>query len=206
MVNIVFLLISGFNNPAQNKLSLTELSDNIDNLKLTYPLADVIVRGDYNMVYDEYLDRYPSKSQYSSHNPILSHFCDKHDSVDPWRFKHPDIKQYSWFKPNNTLKSGIDFWLISTSMIHSASDCCMSAAPLSDHAVIKLSFKPPGSRYRNRGYWKFNSALLNCQVYCDGIKSNCWSDGWWCKNFICFKVGVFKIQNLRIFHLLWEII
>lgn len=163
--------IYGFNNPAQNKLLLTELSDNIKNLKLTYPHANVIVGGDYNMVYDEYLDRYPSKCQHSSQNPALSHFCGNHNLVDPWRFVNPNTKQYSWFKPNNTLKSRIDFWLISASMMHSVSDCCMSAAPLSDHSVIKLSFKPPGGCCRNKGYWKFNSSLLNCQAYCDGIKS-----------------------------------
>lgn len=63
--------IYGFNNPAQNKLLLTELSDNIKNLKLTYPHANAIVGGDYNMVYDERLDRYPSKCQHSFKNPYL---------------------------------------------------------------------------------------------------------------------------------------
>lgn len=163
--------IYGFNNPAQNKLLLTEISDNIKNLKLTYPLANVIVGGDYDMVYDEHLDRYPSKCQHSSHNPTLSNFCGNHNLVDPWRLVHPSVRQYTWFKPNSTIKSRIDFWLISASMMCSVSDCCMSAAPLSDHSVIKLTFKPPGGGCRNKGYWKFNSSLLNCQAYCDGIKS-----------------------------------
>ncbi len=167
----ILVNIYGFNNPAQNKLLLTELSDNTENLKLTYPHAKVIVGGDYNMVYDEDLDRCPSKSHHSSHNPVLTHFCGNHNSVDPRCLKYPDTKQYSWFKPNNASKSRIDFWLISASIIHSVSDGCMSAAPLTDHSVIKLSFKPPGGSCRNKGYWKFNSTLLNCQAYCDGIKS-----------------------------------
>uniref|UniRef100_A0A1A8EWE2 Reverse transcriptase domain-containing protein n=1 Tax=Nothobranchius korthausae TaxID=1143690 RepID=A0A1A8EWE2_9TELE len=163
--------IYGFNNPTQNKLLLTELSNNITNLKLTYPSANIIVGGDFNMVYDEHLDRFPSKCQHSSHNSTLSNFCGNHNLVDPWRLANPDFKQYSWFKPNNTLKSRIDFWLISASVISHVSECCMSAAPLSDHSVIKLKFAPPGGGLRNKGYWKFNSALLTSQTYCDGIKS-----------------------------------
>lgn len=120
------------------------------------------------MVDDEYLDRYSAKRQHSSSNNVLSDFCGSHNLIDPWRLKHPDTKQYSWFKPNNALKSRIDFWLISASMMHSVS---VSAAPLTDQSVIKLCFKPPGVRCSNKSYWKFNSTLLNCQEYCDGIKS-----------------------------------
>lgn len=38
-------------------------SDAIENLKLIYPTANVIMGGDFNMVYDEWLDRFPPKSQ-----------------------------------------------------------------------------------------------------------------------------------------------
>lgn len=57
----ILVNVYGFNNSAQNKPLITEFS-NIENLKLTYPLANVIVGGDYNMVYDEYLDRPFQKS------------------------------------------------------------------------------------------------------------------------------------------------
>uniref|UniRef100_A0A1A8L6V8 Reverse transcriptase domain-containing protein n=1 Tax=Nothobranchius pienaari TaxID=704102 RepID=A0A1A8L6V8_9TELE len=200
--------IYGFNNPNQNKLLLTELSNNITNLKLTYPSASIIVGGDFNMVYDEHLDRYPSRCQHSSHNSTLSNFCGNHSLVDPWRLANPNFKQYSWFKPNNNLKSRIDFWLISASVTSHVSDCCMSAAPLSDHSVIKLKFAPPGGGLRNKGYWKFNSALLTSQEYCDGIKSlitevmadntiGSYVSKW---EFLKFKFREFSIHFAKSFH------
>lgn len=161
----ILVNIHGFNNLTQNKQLILYISDAIESLKLIYPTANVIIGGDFNMVNDECLDRYPPKCQYSSQNPTLS------DLLDPWRLKHPDTKQYSWFKPNNTTKSRIDFWLISASLLSYVSDCCMSAAPLTDHSVIKWTFKPPGFCRRNKGYWKFNSSLLKCQTFCDGIKT-----------------------------------
>ncbi|XDV17573.1 hypothetical protein PO909_023408 [Leuciscus waleckii] len=151
----IFLInVYGYNNLVQNRQLISDVSDVMDGLKVFYPTANIIMGGDFNMVYDEWLDRYPPKCQYSSYNPTLSDFCRKHNVLDPWRIKHPDVEQYSWFKPNNTAKSRIDFWLISSSMINIVSDCCMSAAPLTDHSVIKLLLNPSGVRGNNK-YWNW---------------------------------------------------
>lgn len=115
------------------------------------------------MVYDEVLHRHPSRFQRSS-NSSLTEFCGSLDLLDPWRFKYPNTKQYSWFKPNDTIKSRIDFWFISASLRNFVSECSMSAAPLTDHAVIKLTLNP-GIRKGLVGYWKFNSSLLKNKVF-----------------------------------------
>lgn len=153
----IMVNVYGFNNVIQNRQLISEVSSVIVNLKLIYPTAIIIMGGDFNMVSDECLDRYPSRcSHSSSYNPVLTDFCRTHNLLDPWRFKYPNTKQYSWFKPNNVVKSRIDFWLISVSIMNLVSDCCMSAAPLTDNSVIKLNFKPPGVSRQNKGYWKFN--------------------------------------------------
>lgn len=168
--HIILVNIYGFNSPGLNKLLLSEISESIEDLKLSYPLANIIVGGDFNMVYDEKLDRHPPRSQHSSSNSNLTEFCGSFNLLDPWRFNYPNIKQYSWFKPNDTTKSRIDFWLISASMSNLVSECSMSAAPLTDHAVIKLSFNPGFSKGK-KGYWKFNSSLLKNKEFENGIRS-----------------------------------
>ena len=75
---------------------------------------------------------------------------------------------YSWFKPNDVTKSRIDFWFISVPISQEVFCCSMSAAPA--HSVLKTIFTPPEFNGRNKGYWKFNSHLLNNKTYCDGVK------------------------------------
>lgn len=171
--------VYGFNNLIQNRQLISDISKVIVDLKLIYPTAVIIMGGDFNMVSDEWIDRCPSRCNHSSYNPVLTDLCRTHNLLDPWRFKYPNVKQYSWFKPNDVVKSRIDFWLISVSIINLISDCCMSAASLTDHAVIKLSFNPPGVSQQKKGYWKFNSSLLKSQSFIEGIKatiSNVMSD------------------------------
>jgi len=155
----------------QNRL-ISDVSNVIATLKLTYPTAIIVMGGDFKMVSDEWLDRCPSRCNHSCYNPALMDICRTHNLLDPcWRFKYPNVKQYSWFKPNNVAKSRIDFRFLSVSIINSISDCGMSAAPLTDHAVIKLRFNPPGVSRQNKGYWKFNSSLLKSHSFYEDIKA-----------------------------------
>ncbi len=140
----IMVNVYGFNNVIQNRQLILDVSNVIVHLKLIYPTAIIVMGGDFNMVSDESLDRYPSRCSHSSYNPVLTDFCRTHNLLDPWRFKYPNTKQYSWFKPNNVVKSIIDFWLISVSIMNLVSDCFMSAAPLTYHSVIKLNFQTPG--------------------------------------------------------------
>ncbi len=82
------------------------------------------------------------------------------------------------------------------------SDCFMSAAPLTDHSVIKLNIKTPDVSRQNKGYWKLNSSLLKCQSFNEGIGamvSNVMSDesilsyiSKW--EFLKFKIREYSIR------------
>lgn len=175
----IMVNIYGFNNVIQNRQLISDVSSVIVYLRLNYPTANTIMGGDFNMVSGECLDSYPSRCSLSSYNPVLTDFCRTHNLLDPWCFKYLNMKQYSRFKPNNVVKSRIDFWLISVSIINFVSDCCMSTALLTHHSLIKYIFKPPGVSLQNKGFWKFNSNLLKCQSFDEGIRamvSNVMSD------------------------------
>ncbi len=53
---------------------------------------------------------------------------------------NPNLRQFSWFKPNDNSESRIDYWLTSNSLIDFIEDISISAAPLMDHCCISISF------------------------------------------------------------------
>lgn len=82
--------------PLNNKL-LTEISDSLFELKLVYPTNNIII-GDFNMVMDEALDRFPPKFITPHPNLILVNFCLNNNVVSTWRAGNPNIKpvQTQW--------------------------------------------------------------------------------------------------------------
>lgn len=162
--------IYGYNNINQNKKLLSEIDNIIKEFKIRYPTSNVILGGDFNMVYNEWLDRSPTKFYNHQYNAHLSNFCNSLNLIDPWRTIHPDLKQFSWLKPDGSSRSRIDFWLISDWSLEQTADCLISAAPLSDHCFISLTLKPINAVKRNKGYWKFNASLLHSEAYCQGVK------------------------------------
>lgn len=123
------------------------------------------------MVSDEWLDRYPSKFNTHSLNPILRNFCQELNIFDRWRQANPNKQLFSWYKPVGSIKSHLDFWLTSDTFLrfNIDIDTSISAAPLTDHCLILLSFSQKDQHFYNKGYWKFNSSLLRDKSYCNEI-------------------------------------
>ncbi len=92
------------------------------------------------MVMDEAIDRFPPKFDSSHPNLNLLNFCLKHNIVDAWRARNPNLKQFSWFKPDGNSKLRIDNWLNSYSLIDFIEDISISAAPLTDTVASLYPF------------------------------------------------------------------
>ncbi len=148
---ILFNVYGSNNAPLNNKL-LSEISDCLFELKLVYPTDNIIIGGDFNMVMNEAIDRFPPKFDASHPNLTLLNFCFKHNVVDAWRPMNPNLRQFSWFKPNGNSESRIDYWLTSYSLIDFIEDISISAAPLTDHCCISISFYSGKRESRNTGY------------------------------------------------------
>lgn len=134
-----------------------------------YPTDNFIFGGDFNMVIDDWLDRSPSKYTRHHYNPVLLNFCSVFNLIDVWRTKNPCIQVFTWFKPDGSVKSRLDFWLVSDFGSGLESISTVSAAPLTDHCMVKLILKPAKTFQRPKGYWKFNSNLLNSDIFCKKI-------------------------------------
>ncbi len=139
-------------------------------MKRVYPTDNIVVGGDFNIAPDETHDRHPPKSITSQLNPLVSHFCSSLKLIDVWRYLNPNLRQFSWLRPNATSKSRIDYWLISDNLMLFVKDCAISAAPLTDHCAISQLFKPNHNTSRIKGYWKCNSDLLNNERFCNKVK------------------------------------
>ncbi len=123
---LMFIIIGniyGYNNINQNRELLSDVSAVIMGLKLKYSTDNIILGGDFNMVQDDWLDRFPSKFNSHHYNPILCNFCSSFGLFDPWRDLYPNVCQYSWLKPDGTSKSRLDFWLISFHIKGNILDC-----------------------------------------------------------------------------------
>ena len=58
--------------------------------------------------------------------------------VEVWRDLNPGKKHYSWYKPDGTYKSRIDYWLVTDAVMPQVSDNLISKAPLTDHCIIEI--------------------------------------------------------------------
>lgn len=162
--------IYGYNNHNQNKNLLIDLTNTVKDLSKDYVDYDIFMGGDFNVVMDEWLDRYPTRFQNYHYNTALLELCNSLKLIDIWRYLNPDTQIFTWFKPDGTIKSRLDYWLVSDISPDSEINCTISAAPLTDHCLVKINVTPSNMRLRRNGYWKFNSNLLNFDPFCQEIK------------------------------------
>lgn len=87
-VNNKFLILGnlyGNNILNQNKQLIIEMTNVLTELSEKYINCEMILGGDCNMVMGEWLNR---------------------------RIKNPESQIFTWFKPDGTIKSRLDYWLI----------------------------------------------------------------------------------------------
>lgn len=122
---------------SQNSKLLEEL-DSVLNELSKYPVAKVILGGDFNMVMDNQLDRCPPKL--TPNKKKTNWLYEKAGSN--WymeKKKNTSLKTYTWSNRSHTLQSWIDFWLISADLEPSIESCTVSPAVLTDHKAISLA-------------------------------------------------------------------
>lgn len=164
--------VYGFNKSNLNTFLFSDLTSKLTSLKVKYPSSSLILGGDFNEAPDFCYDGFPPKYGNITSNKLISDICSNLSLVDVYRLLHNDISSsFTWFKPDLTQKSHIDFWLISDNLLSCVKSCNISTAPLTAHAGIELEISNVTcSSQRKPGYWKLNTSLLQNSDYCLGIK------------------------------------
>lgn len=166
--NACFLLcnIYGYNSHNSNKVFFSDLTSKIFELQNKYTNAQMILAGDFNETPDNLIDRFPPRiSQGSKTNSIISSLCTQLSVVDAWRFFNDNIQEFTWYNGSKTLRSRIDFFLISHPLLQYVKNVCHLHAPLTDHKLISLKLLTSDSSSGCRGYWKFNTSLLDDSIF-----------------------------------------
>lgn len=129
----------------------------------------LILAGDLNFFIDNVLDR-------SSANPAVplkmsrafSTFMEQCGCVDPWRFLHPTVKQFSFFSHVHHSYTRIDYFFLDRAFQPFLISANYSTITISDHApvILDLNFKSKPKEYR---VWRLDTTLLSTEEFCSTI-------------------------------------
>ncbi|TRY83296.1 hypothetical protein DNTS_000580, partial [Danionella cerebrum] len=121
---------------------ITGILELLGEWKRVFETDKVVIGGDFNLVPDKWIDRYPPKGQSHNYEDIITKFIANGDLIDFLRSNNSDSRQYTWFNSaNNGQCSRLDYWLLSTNLISKVRSCFISRSPLTDHCAIFISLQ-----------------------------------------------------------------
>lgn len=144
--------------------------DEIINILDEFQTVTIIMCGDWNLVQDQQLDtKHYLRENNTRARAKVDTIKQQYDLTDPWRNKYPNKKQFTWFQRNPIKMSRLDFYLVSTDIQALTSKIEIKPGYRSDHSIIKLQLTI-SEEARGKGFWKFNTSLLNDNLYMPIIK------------------------------------
>uniref|UniRef100_A0A672H3J0 Endonuclease/exonuclease/phosphatase domain-containing protein n=1 Tax=Salarias fasciatus TaxID=181472 RepID=A0A672H3J0_SALFA len=102
---VIFTLVNtyGCRDKKSNNTLFSETENKIGTWVTKYPAAKIIWGGDFNVVMNENVDRWPPRDRGQKE---LEHIWNHVDPVDIWRLKLPSDRANSWSNKNTSLQSG----------------------------------------------------------------------------------------------------
>ena len=94
----------------------------------------------------------------------------EHDLADIWRIRNPTDTRFTWRQKSPLIQRRLDYWLISNHLQEDVESVEIVTAIRSNHSAITVSVKGLDEKDRGPSFWKFNSALINDQEYCDLLR------------------------------------
>jgi hypothetical protein len=134
--------------------------------------SNIIIGGDLNDYFIPNLDKFnpiPNLAE-TDYVKAWKATCSDSDLCDIWRILNPNLKRYTWRhgKAIDKLRqSRLDYWLISTHMVHNLNSTTIKPGFRSDHSLIDIKFHGHVEAKRGPSYWRFNANLLRNTEYID---------------------------------------
>lgn len=167
------ILINTYFPTKDNVYQQMKCLDTLSQMLANYMDKDIIIGGDFNMIFNQHTDKIGGKHDTKSAAVCkLQEIMNELNLIDVWRTLHPELVQCTrrQVTRGGLVQSRLDFWLISTHLLYDIDICEISAAFKSDHSLVKLNFKLHETQPRGRGFFKFNSMLLKEEEYVEMIK------------------------------------
>jgi exonuclease III/nitrogen regulatory protein PII-like uncharacterized protein len=120
-----------------------------------------IIMGDFNFVMDVSKDKKGGTDKTNIKcQKALKSWMEDQNMYEAWRILHPEDKTYTWrsnTKPRIFCR--LDFFIVSANIMNITEKCEIGPGLKSDHSYVKIitEFNSPP---RGKGYWKFDSTLL----------------------------------------------
>ena len=132
--------------------------------------ACLIFGGDMNCIVNPQLDRSKPGLIQSQMARTLCSFMSSNGYVDPWRFRNPNARQYSFYSHVHQTFSRIDYFFVDARLLAKVTDTLYHPIIISDHAPLSLDIQiSPGSQHSTQ--WRFNTSLLSDDKFKAFIKS-----------------------------------
>ena len=134
-------------------------------------IDNVIIGGDWNVTLESVDKKGGAQWKPSTYRDRLLLMMEELNLSDEFRKKNPSKNSYTYESKHLKVKSRIDFFLVSNSIIKSvlATGTVISVAP--DHKAVRLKLKISNCCH-GPGLWKFNNYLLEDENYVNLIKDN----------------------------------
>ncbi len=134
--------------------------------------GQIILAGDFNQVWDAFIDKSKSSDQTYPKDRAAIHMMSKDNGlVDIWRLVNPREREYTFYSHCHKSHSRIDMFLISNTMTKHVTHCKINAIALSDHAAVKLGIDINCDKERN-GRWRLNTSLLSHDAFSLSLKED----------------------------------
>ncbi len=128
--------------------------------------CNLVMGGDFNTIFDPDLDKQGGITQncINEYTHELVAFMEANDLVDAIRLNFPEKKIFTRIQRKPPVLTRIDHWLVSSHLVNYMK--CVNVYPglKSDHSIIYLNISQVNVK-RGRGFWKFNSMLLQDKDY-----------------------------------------
>ena len=140
----------------------------------------VIIGGDFNCTLHP-RDRRDCVNRIEKGRKDLLNIMQTYDLEDVYRKRHPTECAYTYFKPNSSVASRIDYWLISKTLNAKIDDVKHVVVPnaLSDHFGIYVKVVHT-SVEKGNGRWQMNDSVVKTEMFKDLFKT-CWQSWHNCK-------------------------
>ena len=136
--------------------------------------AELLIGGDFNCAFNFKIDRRQDKKSCEkkddSGKTEIVNLMNELNLEDVWRRRNPQLKRYSYFKPNSKTASRIDYWLSEKTLDPYLIKTTIEQAIRTDHASIQCTIKT-NLQERGPGYWKFNKKLLDSEFFNKALNS-----------------------------------
>jgi len=160
--NIPFLIVAIYA-PAKNAKEKSNFFNDTLNLIQAHkrPEDQLMIVGDFNMVENPKLDRYPSERTNPSAK-TLHKVTSELELFDAWRETNPDRIEYTFLSDKG--KSRLDRIYITNTLKPNISSIQHEYSPFSDHKYIRLTLSFTKKKF-GKGLWSFNTRLLEKEEY-----------------------------------------